>query len=133
MARNDFLPVLLDRQEALRAGGLQPGSIWMLDTGFDLPLTIRRAGRDGIALRHVEAGKGVVFDGPLRKRLSDGTVLAESSEEYHLDGRPFFTHFAKASRRSFDSLEAQLWVEAIERWLVGERPAGTVMVEPDKL
>lgn len=117
LRKNDFKPVLLDQEDALRSAGLDSSCIWMLDTGFDLPLKVRRAGFEAVNLEFVESGEGLVFDGPLLKRLTDGTVFDESSEEYQLDDIPFFTHFGKASRRSFHSEEARLWIGAVERWL----------------
>ena len=95
--------------------GIPEGGRWFVDSGFDLPLRLRKAGADGIPLAYVPARDGVVL-GPWVASLeseSDRIERGTQSEEYHLDGTPIFAHFRKASRRGFDSGYVQAWLAHI--------------------
>ena len=118
--KNGFMPILLDDPELTRLAGVPDGAFWLLDTGFDLPVRVRKAGRDGLALPLQSMTESGLLAHDLPRRMTDGTVLPGGSEVYCLGQRPMFSHFGKASRRSFQSKEAQSWVDAVERWIGDE-------------
>ncbi|MCR9177633.1 MAG: hypothetical protein NXI19_16730 [Alphaproteobacteria bacterium] len=95
--------------------GIPEGGRWFVDSGFDLPLRLRKAGADGVPLTYVPARDGTVL-GPLVASVKSETDRIErgtQSEEYHLDGAPIFAHFRKASRRGFGSTYMQHWLAHI--------------------
>jgi len=94
--------------------GRKVGDEIILDTGSELPLKLKKAGYDGVPLPLVRLNNktGVLATTPvfLRNDLR--------GEEYHLDGRPIFTHIGRSLTRDFCKDEIVVkWRQEVERWI----------------
>ena len=57
--------IVTDTPGMLDLVGVPPDGLWMLDTGFDLPLRIKRAGFSGYPLTQIFAGEGKILGGEI--------------------------------------------------------------------
>jgi len=93
--------------------GRKVGDSILLDTGSELPLKLKTAGYDGVALPLVRLNdKGGMQVVPVF--LKDGL----RGEEYHLNGRPMLTHIGRSLTRDFCKDEIVIkWRQEVERWI----------------
>jgi len=87
--------------------GRKNNDIMACDMSSQIPYTVRKNGYDGLCLKNFwEHDKGTQF-------LNDG----DQGQEYQYNGKVYFTHQGRASRREFDSdPKNRKWVHQVKKW-----------------